>query len=75
MCPPLESPCVEEEGTEYATAFLARLRSNEANPFDLATLLVFLGDGPMLRGACAVLCEALRLGTEGRAGDDPQRAA
>jgi hypothetical protein len=75
MCPPVDRLNAEEEGAEWASAFLALLRANEANAFDLATRLGFLGDGPMLRGACAVLCEALRVGTEGRAGDDPQCAA
>jgi hypothetical protein len=47
------------EGEAYAEAYLQRLRSDLAQPGELAVVLAFLR-GEMLHGACSVIEKVLR---------------
>lgn len=61
--PGLSTPVLaNEEGAEYARAYLKRLQAGNADAEQLAALLEFLAAGEMLRGACYVLAAALVLG-------------
>ena len=51
---------LQAEGAEFAAAWLERLNAGAAAPGELATLVQFLADGPMLRGACARIETAVR---------------
>lgn len=50
---------LHDEGAAYMGAMLTEVRAHRAGADELSTLLQFLNDGPMLAGACAVLCRAV----------------
>ena len=56
---PDEQAALRDEGEEYAREYLARLHGGIAEPGELAVIVVFLRDGPMLEGICSAIERAL----------------
>lgn len=50
---------LRDEGEAYGREYLARLRAGIAGPGELAVIVVFLRDGPMLEGICGAIERAL----------------
>lgn len=50
------------EGAAYGEALVRNIKAGRARPDDLATLVQYLPEGPMLAGACAALHNAIAEG-------------
>lgn len=52
------------DGFDHGAALVLNIRTGRAAPLDLATLVHYLADGPMLAGGCTALHRAIAHGAD-----------